>query len=83
MDELTNDLDATTRAVAKDALAAFDGIGILISRDRDLLDGLAHEGRRRHCPAARSLSAEASSADSDDDDLGVAGIPSSRRCSPP
>ncbi len=40
MDEPTNDLDATTRAIVKDALAAFSGIGILISHDRDLLDSL-------------------------------------------
>ncbi|WP_165053138.1 MULTISPECIES: ATP-binding cassette domain-containing protein [unclassified Adlercreutzia] len=43
MDEPTNDLDATTRDTVKKALASFDGIGILISHDRDLLDGLASQ----------------------------------------
>lgn len=40
MDEPTNDLDTTTRSLVKDALATFEGIGILISHDRDLLDSL-------------------------------------------
>ncbi len=40
MDEPTNDLDAETRLLVKDALASFRGIGILISHDRDLLDSL-------------------------------------------
>ena len=40
MDEPTNDLDAVTRDIVKEALASFGGIGILISHDRDLLDGL-------------------------------------------
>lgn len=43
MDEPTNDLDATTRATVKDALASFSGIGILISHDRDLLDSLVSQ----------------------------------------
>lgn len=40
MDEPTNDLDEFARAVIKDALVSFSGIGILISHDRDLLDGI-------------------------------------------
>jgi ATPase subunit of ABC transporter with duplicated ATPase domains len=40
MDEPTNHLDAPTRACVLDALLAFDGIGILISHDRTLLDAL-------------------------------------------
>lgn len=40
MDEPTNNLDAPTRAIVKEALAAFEGVGMLISHDRDLLDSL-------------------------------------------
>ena len=40
MDEPTNHVDATTREEIFRALAAFPGIGILISHDRALLDGL-------------------------------------------
>lgn len=40
MDEPTNDLDAPTRTLVRDALAAFRGIGLLISHDRELLDEL-------------------------------------------
>lgn len=40
MDEPTNDLDAATREIVKEALGSFDRIGILISHDRDLLDTL-------------------------------------------
>lgn len=43
MDEPTNDLDVQTRKVVKKALATFDGIGILISHDRDLLDSLVSQ----------------------------------------
>ncbi|WP_172135040.1 ATP-binding cassette domain-containing protein [Adlercreutzia sp. ZJ473] len=43
MDEPTNDLDGETRDVVKAALASFDGIGILISHDRDLLDALVSQ----------------------------------------
>lgn len=43
MDEPTNDLDVQTREVVKRALATFDGIGILISHDRDLLDSLVSQ----------------------------------------
>lgn len=43
MDEPTNDLDATTRDIVKEALAVFEGIGILISHDRDLLDSLVRQ----------------------------------------
>lgn len=40
MDEPTNHVDAATRDEIFRALEAFDGIGILISHDRALLDGL-------------------------------------------
>lgn len=40
MDEPTNDLDSEARTIVKEALASFDGIGLLISHDRDLLDSL-------------------------------------------
>lgn len=43
MDEPTNDLDAMTRDIVKRALAVFEGIGILISHDRDLLDSLVRQ----------------------------------------
>lgn len=38
MDEPTNNLDVAARGIVREALASFEGIGILISRDRDLLD---------------------------------------------
>lgn len=40
MDEPTNDLDASTRRLVTEVLAQFDGIGLLISHDRTLLDAL-------------------------------------------
>lgn len=43
MDEPTNDLDAPTRAIVKAALATFEGMGMLISHDRDLLDSLVRQ----------------------------------------
>ena len=43
MDEPTNDLDAATRDIVKEALASFEGVGILISHDRDLLDSLVSQ----------------------------------------
>ncbi len=43
LDEPTNDLDAETREVVKQALTSFAGIGILISHDRDLLDGIVDQ----------------------------------------
>lgn len=43
LDEPTNDLDAQTRDIVKNALASFGGIGILISHDRDLLDSIVSQ----------------------------------------
>lgn len=41
LDEPTNHLDLRTKDIIKDALKAFDGTLILVSHDRDFLDGLA------------------------------------------
>ena len=41
LDEPTNHLDMRTKDIIKDALKAFDGTLILVSHDRDFVDGLA------------------------------------------
>uniref|UniRef100_UPI004047C5A6 ABC-F family ATP-binding cassette domain-containing protein n=1 Tax=Algoriphagus sp. TaxID=1872435 RepID=UPI004047C5A6 len=41
LDEPTNHLDMKTKDIIKDALKAFDGTLILVSHDRNFLDGLA------------------------------------------
>lgn len=43
LDEPTNHLDIKTKGILKDALKAFDGTLILVSHDRDFLDGLANK----------------------------------------
>jgi ATP-binding cassette subfamily F protein 3 len=43
LDEPTNHLDIKTKEILKDALKAFDGTMILVSHDRDFLDGLANK----------------------------------------
>lgn len=43
LDEPTNHLDLKTKDILKDALRAFEGTVILISHDRDFLEGLANK----------------------------------------
>lgn len=43
LDEPTNHLDMRTKDILKEALKSFDGTIILISHDRDFLDGLAEK----------------------------------------
>ena len=43
LDEPTNHLDIPSKQVLKDAIQAFDGTVILVSHDRDFLDGLVHK----------------------------------------
>lgn len=43
LDEPTNHLDLKTKDILKEALAAFDGTLILVSHDRDFLNGLVHK----------------------------------------
>jgi len=43
IDEPTNHVDAEARALIADALQAFDGCGLLVSHDRDLLDALCSQ----------------------------------------
>jgi ATPase subunit of ABC transporter with duplicated ATPase domains len=53
LDEPTNHADAGARALVVAALAAFRGVGLLVSHDRALLDALAVRTLRLHRGAAR------------------------------
>jgi ATPase subunit of ABC transporter with duplicated ATPase domains len=54
IDEPTNHLDADALARCIDALAHFDGVGLLVSHDRDVLDRLARQTVRLHAGTARA-----------------------------
>lgn len=43
LDEPTNHLDLKTKEILKEALAAFDGTLVVVSHDRDFLDGLTNK----------------------------------------
>lgn len=43
LDEPTNHLDISSKQVLKDAIAAFEGTVIIVSHDRDFLDGLVEK----------------------------------------
>ena len=48
LDEPTNHLDAEASGLLRDALAQFRGVGVLVSHDRALLDGLTQATARVH-----------------------------------
>lgn len=60
LDEPTNHLDAEGRALMTPILRGFRGVGVVVSHDRELLDGLTsqtlrlHAGRASHFPAPYS-----------------------------
>jgi len=43
VDEPTNHIDSEARDLLRRALASFRGVGLLVSHDRELLDGLCHQ----------------------------------------
>jgi ATPase subunit of ABC transporter with duplicated ATPase domains len=53
LDEPTNHADADARTLVAGALAAFRGVGLLVSHDRALLDALAARTLRLHRGSAR------------------------------
>lgn len=57
LDEPTNHLDAAARTVVEPALARFDGVGLVISHDRGLLDRLTVRTLRVHRGSLRLWSA--------------------------
>ena len=54
VDEPSNHLDAAALARCADALASFDGVGLLVSHDRDLLARLPRQTVRVHAGTARA-----------------------------
>ena len=54
VDEPSNHLDAEALARCADALARFDGVGLLVSHDRELLDRLPQQTVRVHAGTARA-----------------------------
>ncbi len=62
IDEPTNHIDRVARNVLLENLKKFEGVGLLISHDRDLLDDLCHQCVWIDPPAARMYSGGYSSA---------------------
>ena len=54
VDEPTTHLDADALASCADALAAYDGVGLIVSHDRELLESLTRHTVRVHAGTARA-----------------------------